>query len=219
MAAKNQSSELPGERRGRLVVVAKSDRTKDGRTIVECLCDCGNTAHVTLNNIRNGNTKSCGCLSNEVRAARAKKNAKHQMSGTAEYHAWEAIIQRCTNPKSQNYPEYGGRGITVCEKWRDFKAFFEDMGKRPPKTSIDRIDNNGPYAPCNCRWTTASTQMKNTRKSNYFTVEGVRAHITDWGRESGITPNLIRARLRGGWSAKAALTTPHIRKNKNRATE
>ena len=216
MPARGQSTEVVGEKHGRLTVMIKTGRTKDRKTLVMCKCDCGNTAVVILKNLRNGNTRSCGCLSNERRAKTSREHAKHGMHDSAEYHTWEGMIQRCTNPNTIGWPNYGGRGISVCERWLDFKNFYSDMGQKPKGYTIERIDNNGPYSPENCRWATTREQSLNQRRSTYFTIGGVTAHISEWGAKIGITPNLIRARLRNGWSEKAALTTPHIRKSKNR---
>lgn len=216
MPAKNQSTERLGERHGRLVVIAKRGRTEARETLVECACDCGKTVVVKLKNLRSGNTRSCGCIANESRADIAKKHAKHNMYNTPEYHTWEGMIQRCTNPNTINWGSYGGRGISICSRWREFDGFYADMGPRPKGTSLDRIDNDGPYSPENCRWATWHAQSRNKRVSTFFTVDGTFAHISEWGDRVGITPNLIRARLRSGWEVKAALTTPHIRKNKNR---
>lgn len=212
MPAKGQTTEIQGEKHGRLTVLFKSGRTNDRKTIVTCRCDCGGTTSVILRNLRNGNTRSCGCLANESRAQISRKHATHLRHNTPEYHTWEGIIQRCTNPSVKNWKDYGGRGITVCERWRAFEAFFEDMGERPPQGTIDRIDNDGPYSPENCRWATMTQQNRNQRRSTFFTVDGVTAHINDWAEKAGITPNLIRARIRYGWSEKAAITTPNTRK-------
>jgi hypothetical protein len=147
-------------------------------------------------------------LANESRATTSKAHAKHGKYETPEYYIWEGIVQRCTNPKTIGWKHYGGRGITVCERWRDFKNFYADMGERPKNRSIDRIDNNGPYSPENCRWASTTEQIRNRRNSTLFTIDGVTAHIDEWGAKFGITANAIRARLRIGWDTKSAVMTP-----------
>jgi hypothetical protein len=110
--------------------------------------------------LRNGNTKSCGCLKREVTIAR---NTTHGLSNTPTFDSWRSMVHRTTNPRSPQYPNYGGRGITIDPRWLNFDNFLADMGTRPPGTSIDRRDNNGPYAAWNCKWSTPHEQMRNTR--------------------------------------------------------
>ena len=139
-----------------------------------------------------------------------KPNLKHGSAWKApEYAIWQAIIQRCTNPNARTWNRYGGRGITICERWRSYVNFITDVGKRPsPTLSLDRIDNMRGYEPGNCRWTDIKTQARNTRLNRRLTVNGQSRPITEWAELFGIKPNTIATRLRSGWSEARAVQEP-----------
>ena len=126
---------------------------------------------------------------------------------TLEYRIWKNMRGRCLNKNSKDYPYYGGRGITVCERWNDFKNFIDDMGKKPNGHSLDRIDNSKGYSPCNCRWATKLEQMNNIRTNQILTIDGVSKPLPVWAREYGHKRTTVQARLLRGWDHKRAVMT------------
>lgn len=160
---------VPGTRFGRLVVqsfAGRFRRGKDQRSMPSwnCLCDCGNSAIIPTQALVNGSSRSCRCLFNE--SNKAGKATRHGKSGTGIYMSWCSMINRCHNPTNARWPDYGGRGISVCDRWRArFEHFYDDVGDRPSGTSLDRIDNDGNYEPDNVRWATPSEQNLNRRMS------------------------------------------------------
>jgi hypothetical protein len=150
---------VAGTKFGRLTVIEPTANLRK-RTAYVCRCDCGVQIAATADALKTGNTTSCGCFSRECTGNRF---AKHRLRSSPEYKTWQSVIQRCCNPRNPSFPRYGGRGIAMCQRWREsFESFFADMGHRPAGTSIDRINNNGNYEPANCRWATDLEQRRNT---------------------------------------------------------
>lgn len=161
--------EMKGKRFGRLLVVAEHpERNKRGLAMWEAVCDCGGKKIAIGSNLRRGITNSCGCLRreqlDEVHESLVKHGEARTGGMTPEYVAWRAMKRRC-HPASRSFPDYGARGITVCERWANsYDAFLADMGRKPsPQHSLDRIDNDGNYEPGNCRWATIMEQRHNQR--------------------------------------------------------
>lgn len=135
---------------------------------------------------------------------------RHSLSRTPEYRAWQTMRLRCHVPTNAAYPDYGGRGITVCDAWRDSpEAFLRDMGRKPsPAHEIDRIDNDRGYEPGNCRWVTRSENDRNRRSTRLLTHAGETLPLVAWSERTGIAADVIVKRLEAGWPADRALTTP-----------
>lgn len=136
---------------------------------------------------------------------------KHGMAGTPVHLVWKAMLQRCHNPNSKSYPSYGGRGIVVCDRWRQsFTAFMSDMGQRPEGMSVERIDNDGPYSPGNCKWATASEQGRNRRDQTHITANGETMSVSKWARKLAFPRYVLQNRLTRGWSHERVINTPRM---------
>lgn len=205
--------DLAGTRYGRLTVVrlAPKDSCPGPHTAWECRCDCGTLRFVVGPSLRNGLTKSCGCLRRETTAARCRTHGHTiNRNSSREYKSWHHAKRRCHDPRSPKYFAYGGRGITMFLEWREsFEAFLRDVGPCPPGHTIDRINNNGNYEPGNCRWATAREQGNNKRNNRRLLLNGESLTLADWSRRTGLPSRLIQDRIgKLGWTPERALTTP-----------
>jgi hypothetical protein len=190
-----------GKKFNRLFVLSEAPRIRFDKRAFYCLCDCGNKTIVNGSNLVNGHIKSCGCLRVDVlKSAYTKHGNATAGNKTPTYISWKNMRQRCLNPRHPQYPNYGGRGISVCERWiNSFENFLSDMGERPPDLSIDRYpDNNGNYEPSNCRWGTDEQQAGNTRTNRWLEYNGERMILNAWARKWGVSDNTVRDHLRKG---------------------
>lgn len=199
MTAVSAHQPIPiGARFGQWTVIQCGIRDAYGNWNYLCQCACGTVRPVAAINLRGAKSGSCGCLNVVL-----NKVTDHPL-----YPIWQRIIQVCENPHSHKYPIYGGRGITVCDRWRSsFWSFVEDMGDRPHGMSIDRIDNDGNYEPGNCRWATPKQQQNNQRRTTVIEAFGVRKTLSEWADETGIKKCTIRCRIQKyGWNPEKALS-------------
>lgn len=197
-----------GKTYGQLTVLSYAGRDHNNSALWLCQCDCGQEQMTTTGtSLRTGNTSRCLKCADRWRRERVSEVCTtHGMSRAREYNTWRGIIDRCFNPSHKYYARYGGRGITMCDRWRNsFEAFLADMGPRPPGTELDRIDNDGPYTgPCpeypngNCRWVTRRVNSNNTKRTVLITHEGETLTMKEWAARTGIPYGTLHARhMRG----------------------
>lgn len=199
--------DLTGKRFGRLVVVQELQERKREKVSWLCHCDCGKDASVTSRELLSGDTKSCGCYKiDQIR----EQFSTHKMTKTHPYWVWGSMKKRCHNPNDKGYPNYGGRGITVCKRWHRFENFWADMGSTYKQgLSIERRDNNKGYNPSNCLWATRREQNLNTRQNRYLTYKGETLTMTEWAEKMGMKTMTLRSRIDiYHWPISKALTTP-----------
>lgn len=200
--------DLTGQRFGRLTVIDRAD-TQNSHVRWRCRCDCGNITIVKGIHLKNGHTKSCGCL---IEEATRNAHSTHSLSKTRIYETWCSMKSRCLNPQKRSYKNYGGRGITVCDEWQnDFRTFYDWAIKSGYRDDlmIDRIDVNGNYEPSNCRWADRRTQNNNRRNNHYLTHNGETKTMRQWADDLGISYYVLRSRINNShWSVERALNEP-----------
>lgn len=201
-----QRLDVIGQTFGKLTAMREAEHPEGAARRIDCQCICGRMTTVWLTSLVSGNTKSCGCLRGDVNRANTRTHGK---SETLEYSSWNHMRQRCLDPLHRAYKYYGGRGIVICDEWKDsFETFLNDMGPKPSqKHSIERIDNDGNYTPANCRWALIAEQKRNTRQNHWLTYQGVTLCLTDWAARINMSPITLTNRLRRGWSIDRALST------------
>lgn len=207
-------NDLTGKKFGRLLVIERAEN-RGRQTYWKCRCDCGKIKEINGAKLKNGHTKSCGCL---PRKAKVKSDVQrschlktHGMSETRIYRIYHKMKLRCYSKVNPAYPAYGGRGITICDEWlNDFMEFYNwsmDNGYADD-LSIDRIDNNKGYSPDNCRWTTKKQQANNTRSTIFLTYKGETKPASEWSEITGIPQDTLTYRKRSGWSDDECIETP-----------
>lgn len=201
---------------GRLTQIGQSFKSdKFGTRSAVFQCECGNKTIVIRYGVISGTTSSCGCFQRESLSLRRTSHG-HKRNGTESktYKCWRTMLGRCFNKNNASYDDYGGRGITVCDRWlNSFENFLDDMGESPEGMSLDRFpNNNGNYEPENCRWATVKEQHRNTRANRMLTYNNVTKCAAELAEDHGISGKLLLKRLALGWSLEKALTTKSSRK-------
>lgn len=196
-------NDLTGRTFGRLSVLGRAESAA-AKVRWRCRCECGQETAAVGSDLLSGHTKSCGCWRTE---RNQHSSLSHGLRSSPTYSTWTAMKTRCTNPKSKSFPDYGGRGVKVCERWNDFAAFLADMGERPAGTTLDRWPNvNGDYEPGNCRWATKQDQQRNTTANVLISHDGETLTQAEWAQRKGIKQSTLSYRLRHGWTPLEALS-------------
>lgn len=213
--------DITGQRFGRLLVIRRAN-DKWNKPAWECVCDCGKTTIVPGSNLRAKTitpTRSCGCLAAQLAGKRMRERlTSHGLGRTRMYKSWHSMISRCCDPSHAAYKNYGGRGISVCESLKSTPTnMMRLIGERPPKYSIDRIDNNAHYSCGQCdeclrngwskniRWATNLRQHRNTRRNKYITIGQETLCASEWAERAGIPVSCLYGRVKAGWSKESLL--------------
>lgn len=186
----------PGDKRGLLTVLGDGGRDCRGVKLWECQCECGSKCKRLASHINSKKMPSCGCFSNKAKGLHART---HGMTGSPEFASWKSAKARCFNPRNAGFPDYGGRGITMCAEWKEsFERFYEDMGPRPQGMSLERLDVNGNYHPGNCLWADSKQQGRNRRPSLRLPWKGGVKTTQEIAAELGISTGAAYQRWKRG---------------------
>lgn len=189
------AKDIAGKKFGMLTAIHRGvphQRYKQARWLFKC--ECGEEKLIFGYLVWGGKIKSCGCYMKSH-----PSNLRHGLNGTREHRSWTAMRGRCLNKSNSAYPDYGGRGITICQRWNSFENFYADMGKCPDGKTLDRRDNNGNYEPSNCRWATRKEQVRNRRISGKYSFNGKSQSLSAWAEEMNLPYWTIWTRYKNGW--------------------
>ena len=202
----SQVKDITGQKFGRLTAVKYVGPGPNGKSIFQFRCDCGELLITAGRYVKLGKTRSCGCLQKELTVIRSTTHGKCY---SREYYSWQHLKDRCYNKNNKDYKNYGGRGVTVCDRWLEtFENFFADMGRCPEGFSLDRENNDKGYGPDNCRWADKFTQGNNTRRNKFIVYDGERLTCAQWSRRLGGNPTLVTSRIWSGWTEEQAVSLP-----------
>jgi hypothetical protein len=198
--------DLTGQRFGLWTALHRDGHIYGKQAAWTCRCDCGTVRRVGASLLQRGESKCCGCANHKSLGDRVRK---HGLINHRLYDTWTAMHDRCRRPSHIAYPRYGGRGIFVCPEWSDFSTFLADMEPAWREgLTLDRIDNNGPYAPANCHWATGNQQARNRSNTKRIEFRGEIRPIAEWAEIVGIKRTIVEMRLWRGWPIDRALTKP-----------
>lgn len=209
MTKRRNPSDFIGVRFGRFIALSRAEN-RNGHSCWLCICDCGKYVEVAQATLLNGQSRSCGCLKNELSIARSTTHG-HTANGKypPEYQSWTKMLRRCNNPETPDYYNYGGRGIKVDARWNDFANFIADIGYRPTLAhTLERKDNEAGYSKENCIWATRIEQARNRRTNRIIEIGGKSLKLFEWLALTGILKSTFYARMKKGWSAERALSEP-----------
>lgn len=190
------------------VIEAGKKRSPNRAMYWLCKCKCGTEKEISAQSLIRGSVVSCGCYNKEINSKRAKHghNRRHSKKSPT-YITWTKMNDRCNSTQCREYKWYGGRGVTICDRWKSYVNFLSDMGERPEGCSLDRIDVNGNYEPSNCRWVDQKTQANNTRRNVYITYQGITQTIAEWASSLGLKYETLYCRIfKFGMPVEKALT-------------